>query len=72
MYNYIYTVSVGGTIMDIALKIAGLAAIFVLIIIAVWGFVLFYNLVVDTKKQNMMLYSIIEKLSNKLSDMDHK
>lgn len=58
--------------MDIALKIAGLTAIVILIIIAVWGFVLFYNLVVDTKKQNMMLYSIIEKLCTKLEDLDHK
>lgn len=58
--------------MDIALKVTGLIAIFVLIIIAVWGFVLFYNLVVDTKKQNIMLYSIIEKLSTRLGDADRK
>lgn len=58
--------------MDIALKIAGLAAIFILIITSVWGFVLFYNLVVDTKKQNMILYSIIEKLSTRLDDMERK
>jgi hypothetical protein len=57
--------------MDIALKITGLIALIVVIVILVWGFILFYNFVMDTKKQNMMLYSIIEKLTTKSENNIH-
>jgi amino acid permease len=50
--------------MDLCLKIAGLAAILVFVVLSIWGFALFCRLNDDIRKQNMILFSILEKLTN--------
>lgn len=52
--------------MNIALQIMAIITLSIMSIICIWGFVLFYKFTNDTKKQNMMLFSILERLgSNK-------
>lgn len=48
--------------MDFALKLMALIALSVFLIICIWGFVLYNRYIEDVRKQNIMLFSILEKL----------
>lgn len=54
--------------MDTALKLIALIALCIFMVVSIWGFVLFNRLAMDIRQQNMVLYSIIEKLTNKIDE----
>lgn len=50
--------------MSIALEIMSIIALSIFIVLLIWGFILFFRYTEDMRKQNMMLFSILEKLGN--------
>lgn len=48
--------------MGAALEVMSIIALSIFTVILIWGFILFYKHTENVRKQNMLLFSILEKL----------